>query len=154
MQLETSSQSVEQALSEALETMAFITPLPPEDNSAPQGPAVLTRIEFRGAQAGALELCTPDAFGVVLAANLLGVEPTDADAKEKTSDALRELLNVACGALLRNSGATGNGAVVEMSVPSQSKFDLAGWDAFVASPDAVVIDADGQKVAVRLVELK
>lgn len=153
MLLETSNQTVEQALSEALETMAFITPLPPEDNSAPAGPAVLTRIEFRGPRDGALELVTPDAFGAMLAANLLGVEPTDPDAKRKTEDAVRELLNVTCGSLLRNSGATAAG-FVEMNVPTQRPFDLSGWDAFAASDAAVVVDADGQKIAVRLVELK
>src|SRR5215212_8013942 len=102
--------------------MAFITPLPPEDNSAPAGPAVLTRLEFRGAQTGALEICSPDAFGAMLAANLLGLDPTDADAKQKAPDALRELANVACGTLLRNSGANAKG-FLEMSVPNQKTFD-------------------------------
>jgi hypothetical protein len=155
MLLESSSQTLEQALSEALETMAFITPLPPEDPSAaPAAPAVLTRIEFRGPiAAGALELICPDPFGAMLAANLLGVEPNDPDARGKTADAIRELLNVACGTLLRNSGATAAG-FVEMTVPTQRPFDPAGWDAFAKSETAVVTDADGHTIAVRLVELK
>jgi hypothetical protein len=148
--LDTTNQTVELALSEALETMAFITPLPPEDASAPTGQAVRTRIEFRGARAGALELVSPDAFGAMLAANLLGVEPTDPDATAKTADALRELLNVVCGTLLRKSGATAAG-LIEMTVPTQAPFDLAaGWDDLANSPDAVVVDADGHKIAVRL----
>jgi hypothetical protein len=133
--------------------MAFITPLPPEDATAPTGPAVLTRIEFRGAQGGgALELVSPDAFGATLAANLLGVEPTDPDARQKNEDALRELLNVTCGTLLRNCGATTEG-FVEMTVPTQQVFDLKKWDQFIKD-DAIVIDADGQKIAIRRVELE
>ena len=38
--VETSNEIVEQAFSEALETMALITPLPPEDDLAPPAPAV------------------------------------------------------------------------------------------------------------------
>jgi chemotaxis protein CheY-P-specific phosphatase CheC len=153
MPLDTLNPSVEQALSEALETMAFITPLPPEDAAAPAGPAVLTRIEFRGPLEGALEVVAPDLFGAALAANLLGVDPTDPDAKLKGSDALRELLNIACGTLLRSTGATASG-LLSMGVPTQDAFDLAEWDAFVKSDAAVVVDADGQKIAARLVELE
>ena len=40
-----------------------------------------------------------------------------------------------------------------MGVPTQSTFDLAEWDAFVAA-DAVVSYADGQKIAARVTELK
>jgi hypothetical protein len=143
--------ALEQALSDALETMAFITPVPPEDASSPSGPAMLTRIEYRGAMNGALELACPQAFGAMLVANLLGCPADSPDVHERAADALRELINVTCGTILRSSDATALG-VVEMSVPTQEAFDLTDWDAFIAV-GALVVDADGYKLAVRRVEL-
>jgi hypothetical protein len=148
--LEISHPALEQALSDALETMAFITPLPPEDASPPAGPMMLSRIEYRGAANGALELACPQAFGAMLVANLLGCPADGPDANERAADALRELINVTCGTILRSSDAIALG-VVEMGVPTQAAFDLADWDAFIAAR-AIVIDADGHKLALRQVE--
>jgi len=148
--LELSQTTLEQALSDALETMAFITPLPPEDESAPAGPMLLTRIEYRGAANGALELACPQAFGAILVANLLGDASAGPDADRQAADALRELINVTCGTILRGSEATALG-VVEMSVPTQAPFDAADWDTFVAAR-ALVVDAHGHKLALRQVE--
>jgi hypothetical protein len=150
--LEISTNLLEQALAEALETMAFISPLPPEDDAPPAaGPAVLTRLEYRGAASGAIELACPAAFGKLVAANLLGCDPDDPDAEQRAADALRELLNITCGSLLRRSIAA-DAELVEMSVPTQTTFDLEGWQAFVAA-GATVVDGDGHKLAIRLVEL-
>ncbi len=148
--LEISQPALEQALSDALETMAFITPLPPEDTSPPSGPVVLSRIEYRGAANGALELACPEAFGAMLVANLLGCPADGPDANARAADALRELINVTCGTILRSSDAIALG-VVEMGVPTQAAFDLADWDAFIAAR-ALLIDADGHKLALRQVE--
>jgi hypothetical protein len=147
---EISRPALEQALFEALETMAFITPLPPEDASPPPGPAVLSRIEYRGAANGALELACPRAFGAMLVANLLGCPADGPDAKERAADALRELINVTCGTILRGSDAIALG-VVEMGVPTQTAFDLTDWDTFIAAR-ALLVDADGHKLALRQVE--
>ena len=149
--LEVTHNDLEQALSDALETMAFITPLPPEDASSSPGPAMLTRIEYRGAANGAIELACPRAFGAMLVANLLGCPADSPDAHGRAADALRELINVTCGTILRSSEATALG-VVEMGVPTQEAFDLTDWDAFIAA-GALVVDADGHKLALRRVAL-
>jgi len=148
--LEISQPALEQALSDALETMAFITPLPPGDESPPRGPIVLSRIEYRGAANGALELACAQAFGAMLVANLLGCPADGPDASQRAADALRELINVTCGTILRGSDAIAVG-VVEMSVPTQGTFDLEDWNNFIAA-GAIVMDADGHKLALRKVE--
>jgi len=150
--LDTTSITAADALTESLETMAFISALPPEDALAPAGLAFFTRIEFRGASDGALELLCSREFGHLLAANLLGCAPDDPDLAQRAGDALKELINITCGTFLRNTGATAR-ALVEMSVPVQSAFDLADWDAFVAA-NATILDAEGHKLALRLVEIK
>jgi len=147
--LEISQPALEQALSDALETMAFITPLPPGDESPPRGPIVLSRIEYRGAANGALELACAQAFGAMLVANLLGCPADGPDASQRAADALRELINVTCGTILRSSDAIALG-VIEMGVPTQAAFDLADWDAFIGAR-ALLVDADGHKLALRLV---
>ena len=156
--LEISNELLDASFGEALETMAFITPLPPDDPAAaaaapPPGAALaLTRIEYRGAQSGALELLCPRRLGAMLAANLMGCEPDDPEAEARAADALRELLNITCGTMLRNSGVTATG-VVEMTVPAQRDVPSADWGAFASSAGASVFDADGCFVAVRRVEL-
>jgi chemotaxis protein CheY-P-specific phosphatase CheC len=147
--LEISQTALGQALSDALETMAFIAPSPPEDASPSPGPAVLSRIEYRGAANGALELACPEAFGAMLVANLLGCPADGPDANERAADALRELINITCGTILRSSDAIALG-VIEMGVPTQAPFDLADWDAFIGAR-ALLVDADGHKLALRLV---
>ena len=148
--LEISHPALEQALSEALETMAFITPLPPDDASPPSGPVVLSRIEYRGAANGALELACSQAFGAMLVANLLGCPADGPDVNQRAADALRELINVTCGTILRRSDAIATG-VVEMGVPTQGAFDREDWNTFIAA-GAIVMDADGHKLALRQVE--
>jgi hypothetical protein len=141
--------TVESALEDALMTMAFISPLPPEDSSPPVAPACLTRITFAGAAAGTLELVCPLALGAILAANCLGTEPDAAESVDGAPDALKELINVACGGMLRNSGATAAG-LVEMTVPTLDPFDLCDWNQFIQS-GAIVLDADGNKLALRMI---
>ncbi len=140
---------LEASLSDALNVMAFISPMPPEDMAPPTGPALRTRIDFEGVTTGSLELVCPLAFGAMLAANLLGTEPEASD-NNASGDALRELLNVTCGTMLRNSGATQRGAI-EMGVPTQESFDISNWNTFIES-DAVVVDADGCKLAIRMID--
>jgi hypothetical protein len=155
--LEISNELLDASFGEALETMAFITPLPPDDPAAAVPPAgstlVLTRIEYRGVQCGALELLCPRRLGAMLAANLMGCEPDDPEADGRAADALREVVNITCGTMLRNSGVTASG-VVEMTVPAQRELPAAGWDAFAKSAGASVFDADGCFVALRRVELE
>jgi hypothetical protein len=137
------------ALVEALGTMAFVSAESPQTLSAPPGPALVTRISFNGSATGALELICPREFGVLLAANLMACPPELAALDPTTGDVLRELLNVTCGIMLRQSGIAARG-IVEMGVPTQEPFDLASWEQLIAD-GAVVLDAEGHNLAVRAI---
>ena len=99
-----------EALGEALETMAFITPQLPGDAADPPLDVRLVLVEFHGhGMNGSLALAAPRKFGALVAGNCDGEEAiTQAD------DALKELANVTCGLLLRKRGG---GAGFEMSPP-------------------------------------
>jgi chemotaxis protein CheY-P-specific phosphatase CheC len=143
-----------EAVSNALETMAFVSAWPCEgtpEEEAPDDP-VLAAIGFRGGVEGRLELVAPRQFARVLAMNLLGVCEPDAPTDEQALDALRELLNVACGAILRARRVT-EAKRFEMSIPWIEELDGArGWSEFAARPGTVILDADGSRIAFRFVE--
>jgi hypothetical protein len=135
-----------EALVEALDAMACVSALP----AAPAAPApldrpVLVRIAFAGAPPGAMELMAPAALGALLAAGMLGTTPEDADARGLAADVLRELMNVACGVLLRAAGGP-----VEMALPELRAADVGEWQSFRTSPGACELDAEGLPLCVRL----
>ena len=154
--IEITADALAQSVAQALETMAFISPFPPDDpaSAAPTGPGLLTRVSFVpvagviGGAAGSLELICDARLGVVLASNLLGIAPADPEARERGADALRELANVACGAVLRTCAPTAGG-MVEMAVPAQEAVDADAWRSLVSqaatggSNSLTLLDADG-----------
>lgn len=139
---------LDSAFEEALSVMAFMSPYPPENDAPPPAPAILTAIQFSGSTSGTLELLTSQAFGVLLATNLLGEEPDASVQAVSAADALRELANVLCGSVLRASGVTKAGSV-HMTVPEQSEFDLDHWADFVGE-GTILAEVDGFKIALRM----
>ena len=143
-----------EAFARAAETMAFVAAVPlDEPGDAPPG-ALRVAVRFGGPVAGTLELAAPEAFGALLAANLLG--PDGPPVPDAAVDALKELANVTCGVLLpelaRRGAAGGAGGLAgrfEMGVPSAGP--LAGGSAWSElASGGTVLDADGFKVAVRV----
>lgn len=142
------------AVTGALETMAFVSAWPAEvdlSRACPEDPLIAS-IEYDGAGAGTMELVAPRAFARQLAANLLGAPDPSVAAESEVADALRELMNVACGALLRARRA--NETVrFDMAIPTVRELgNPAAWDAFLAESRTCVLDAEGTCIAVRLVE--
>jgi hypothetical protein len=138
------------ALVETLETMAFLSPMPVDGEPAPPERAMLVRICYSGPTSGRIDLVAAPAVGQALATNMLGLSTDEACAMEDVArDALKELMNVLCGAVLRQTPSGGAG--YEMQIPDASPFDVQGhWATFIATPGAVVLDADGSTIAVRL----
>ena len=138
-----------ETLAQVLETMAFISLVPVEAPlNAPRNP-LLVSIGFTGPAGGAVEIVASEDFAVLLAGNILGSSPDDADAVRRAGDAIKELVNVVCGALLakRDPGPARN---FEVGIPMLATFDAtAKWQAFVRSPDAAVFEADGHTIAIR-----
>lgn len=138
-----------EAFARAAETMAFVTAVPLDEPGDAPPDALRVSVRFGGPVAGKLELAAPEAFGAMLAANLLGPDgPPVADA---AVDTLKELANVTCGVLLPELARRGPIGVgrFEMGVPCAGALGGgSAWSDFTAG--GTVLDADGFKVAVRV----
>jgi two-component system, chemotaxis family, chemotaxis protein CheY len=127
------------SLSEALETMAFITPGLPEENEVlqPSSASARIRVGFHGrGNVGTLTLVAPPEFGVAVASNC-GNEASNAG-----EDALKELANITCGLFLRRleDGARG----FELAPPI---VDMANDSGDVkVSAGAVTLTIEGYRV--------
>src|SRR5688500_14358827 len=86
-----------QGLTEAMETMAFMSASPAPVDADPPAAAVLLTMSFSGRLCGEVRLVAPEAFGAALVANLLLPEPGQPPCPcdpAAAADALKELLNV------------------------------------------------------------
>ncbi|HWB55220.1 MAG TPA: response regulator [Tepidisphaeraceae bacterium] len=129
-----------EALGEALETMAFISPQLPGDKSDCSWPAGtrLVRVAFHGHGInGLLAIAAPPQLGEMVATNCSSEEePTEPD------DALKELANVTCGLLLRKR--IGGGVGFELAPPVIGEPE--DMEKLFAGNDVIALDADGCRV--------
>ncbi len=101
--------------SDVLANLAFIL-----TSEEPASPVAATgwweaTITYRGPACGTLRLQCTREFASQLAANLLGVDPTEKLAAAKAEDSLKELLNVTCGQLVTT--LHGTRPVFDLSIP-------------------------------------
>jgi Chemotaxis phosphatase CheX len=136
-----------ETLTEALETMAFVSPMPPA-GLLPAAPLCRVRVGFTGQWWGWVEIVTPLKFGAVLVGNQLGCDPSDTEAVSHADDALRELTNVVCGLLLRKViGAPPK--QLELEPPILQELDVDCWPTLL-SQHGVALDADGCPILIRV----
>lgn len=138
--------TIAEALANTLESMAFISVAPAEYPYVLPEDAALFRMRFEGPRSGTIEMIAPRKLGRTLLEQMTGGagEPTDAEA----IDALREMLNVIAGAILRQE--TGR-AQYEMSLPSaEPVVNLSTWAAFTQPGGVPVIDAEGHIIAMKV----
>ncbi len=121
-----------------LEDAAFVLTEPAEEPPVAQEGAVRACIRFHGSREGFLQAIVPVEGCTVLAANMLGVEPGDADAAERSHDALKEILNILCGSVL---GQAFPGADMTIGLPS-----------LCAAHEARFVPGDGDTLACLLTE--
>ena len=135
------------ALCASLETMAFISPFPPDGAGPWPCPADARRvtIEFAGPVSAVLELFAPASFGALLASNLIACDAADPQAVARADDALKELMNVTCGAMINAMGGEG----YELGIPRVEDLKPGEWDALAQPGEAAVLDADGHLLAAR-----
>lgn len=138
--------SVAESLAHSLES-AFISIAPAEPPYAAPDGMTLVRIAFTGPVCGALEMLAPRGLGALLLSNVIGEDSSTVSAAQ-ADDALKEIMNVVCGSLLRG---TPGAQQFEISLPTVAPVDdEQTWSDFVASDNAVVIDAEGSLTAVRV----
>jgi hypothetical protein len=93
-------EALRKVLGRTLEDTAFIFTEPVEPSEWAEHPKIqASRLEYHGAPSGVMLLVVTPGFGVLLAANLLGMEPDDPGVAEGAIDAQKELLNIVGGVL-------------------------------------------------------
>ncbi|MFQ5474075.1 MAG: chemotaxis protein CheX [Dehalococcoidia bacterium] len=89
-----------------------------------------TVIGYQGSQSGALRLRCTRRFSILLAANLLGADPEDADAEDSADDAVKEFMNIVCGQFV--TAVHGTKDVFQLTIPQIAELpgppDLSGCD--------------------------
>lgn len=100
---------------ETFEALAFMLPMPPDEDAEAEAPTITAAVRFDGPFGGTLLLTVEQAMLADLAGNMLGVmDPDDLTAEQQT-DGLKELLNVICGNLLPE--LAGEEAVFDVLAP-------------------------------------
>ena len=129
---------------DVLEKVAFMFAELPEDDQefdAP-GDCVKVSMSFQGRACGNLSLTAPEPLCVSLAANVLGVDEDDDQAKEGGFDALKELLNVICGNLMTT--LMGEDQAFDLSVPSIEHVGQVDWEELAKAPGAILFVVDDE----------
>ncbi len=110
-------ENLARVLGEVFEGLAFMFSFPLEEGEdLHSSPATTARVSFSGDWSGHMMLRMSDDLLPPLAANMLGLSEDDAGVDlSQQQDALRELVNVLCGAVLPD--IAGAEAVFDLSAP-------------------------------------
>mgnify|MGYP001008461714 CR=1 FL=1 len=141
---------VGRSFSEVLEKLAFMFAEPAEADELPaaEGKLVLVAMGFSGHWRGRLELAVPEEMSAELAANVLGLDAGDEAALERSADALKELLNVACGSILTT--LAGDQPVFDLSVPKVAALPPEAWAAMRDDPETLRFVLEDRPALLRL----
>lgn len=147
---ETAPQSLFETLAQSLETMAFVMADPmPSPADAPSEP-MLVSLSFQGPRSGTIDIVASRAFAMMLAANVLGIDPSEPDAQEKADDCMKELVNVVGGALMPRI-AESDSDVFKLSLPTIRPLDTENeWPTLCGDTGTQLASADGHTIAARI----
>lgn len=136
-----------QALSKALETMAFMTIMPVNEDMIVPQKTIMAEIGFSGLRNGTIQLLAGKDFCRMLAENIGAIESPD---EKSTFDALKELSNVTCGLFLPMI-VTSTADVFDVTVPNSSSCDDSSqWNEFTADKNTSIVNVEGHAVAIRM----
>lgn len=139
---------VTEAMSQALEKMAFLDTEPFDEESEAPSVIITADIDFSGPVNGTIRMVAGVDFAQTLAENISGMfELTE----EQCADAVKELVNVTCGLVLPMIAAS-EADVFDLTVPHLARSeDRVDWDDFVSQDEVTVLNVEGHAVATRLI---
>jgi chemotaxis protein CheY-P-specific phosphatase CheC len=139
---------VTEAISQALEKMAFLDAEPFGEESEAPSVIITADIDFSGPVSGTIRMAAGVDFAQTLAENISGMFDLT---EEQCEDAVKELVNVTCGLVLPMI-ATSEADVFDLTVPHLAKSeDRLDWDHFVSQDEVTVLNVEGHAVATRLI---
>lgn len=144
-------ENLAQTLAEVLEVQAFLfaEPVAPASLILPEGPGVRASISFVGASLnGSIELLCPQSLCGELAANILGVEAEEIESETDAEDALKEVLNIACGQFLTR--CYGSGPVFTLSLPCLEPATTEEWKSWVGQAEVLGLEIEATPLLARL----
>jgi CheY-specific phosphatase CheX len=135
------------SLEQALEKMAFLTIVSPEEDIAAPEETILAEISFTGPQKGTIQILAGLDLCKILAKNIAAL--TDANG-EACYDALKELSNVTCGLIVPKL-AFSQADIFDLTIPTiKNEGNCPSWNEFIEQPDTCILDIEGYLVAARL----
>ncbi len=138
---------VSEALTQALEKMAFLAVEPCDEQLEEPSSIVNAEIGFEGSVSGTLNIAAGVDFARVLAENISGMMDLD---EQQCVDVMKELVNVTCGLVLPMIG-TSRKDVFNLTLPHLTRKDEQPyWNEFVKQDDVTVVNVEGWPVATRL----
>lgn len=137
---------ITESISQALEKIAFLEVMPPEDNAAEPQDIIVAEIDFVGHVSGKIQIASEREFVRIFAENMSGMEDlTD----EQYDDALKELANITCGLVLPML-AEAQKEEFSMAVPYLTELSPPKWQDFIAEEDTVLLEVEGHPLCVKL----
>lgn len=136
-----------EALTQALETSAFLTVMPSQEQPDPPQRFFQVQMHFKGPACGTLQIVTGFELGRILAQNIMGAESTDDDI---AIDAIKELANVTCGLLFPMLVSSEND-IFDATLPEVQEFkDSEQWESLTRQNGAIILDVEGLPILVSL----
>jgi chemotaxis protein CheY-P-specific phosphatase CheC len=144
-----SNETFQQVVMEVMERFAFMFG---EESDAPapdaNGDYLHASISFQSETAkGELRLTVPLSLGTDIAANVLGVDPSEAT-PAIGEDAVKELLNIICGDL--TARMFGKAEVFRLTVPTLTRLDTKQWKACSEAEGTFRLLVEGRPVLASL----
>jgi len=137
---------ITESVSQALEKIAFLEVMPPEDENTDPKDIIVAKIDFGGNVSGRIQIASEREFTRMFAENMSGMEAlTD----EQYDDALKELANITCGLVLPML-AESQKEQFNMDVPCLTELSPPKWQDFVAEDDTVLLEVEGHPLCVKL----
>ncbi len=136
-----------EALTEALETMAFLTIIPMDDDMVVPEKMILGEIQFVGPKNGTIQVLVGVELSATLAENIGNLTEVD---YEMSCDAIKELCNVTCGLLLPRL-STSPTDIFDLTVPTvESCEGSSQWSEFTSDEYSEVLNVEGSAVATKV----
>jgi len=138
-----------ESLSQALETMAFLTAIQASEKPQPQDESIFVQIDFDGSVPGSLQILAGKEVAYALAENMSG-QPVDDEAF--AIDAIKEFANVTCGLLLPMLVSSDDGSTFDRTLPEATRYNRSeDWQNFANNEDAAILDVEDMPMMARLV---
>lgn len=133
-----------------IETMAFMFADYVEDLNSFEtiDDAVMVKMDFHGQDGkGHIEITVPTDMCLMIASNVLGMDPDEPLAISKASDALKELLNVFTGRIVTE--LYGAKPVFDLSVPELFFLDSEEWTSYSHDENVIKFNIEDKPVLLK-----